>query len=670
MNSYKKKLSYKSICKLSALLIPYLLNAQTSMLEEINIIEKKELNTNSIKIDMERIEQNQANSFFDLFKNNSSTNTGGGAKNAQRVYIRGIESSNFNISLDGARQGKNMFQHRGNELGVSPDLLKVVNIKTSTDASKGAALGGSIEMTTKDAQDFVKGDKNSGVIVKTGYNTNAKQKLGNATAYTLFNENLGAYINIGGTNSNNYKDGNSKEVLGTAYKDRDYLFKLSLLNKKDNDLRLTINQNENSGNYQWGKAGSDVGVITDKSLLEKIDMTTTNYALNHNYNPNNLLNLETNLNFSEVKIDRKTQNKEYKNDTFGLKVQNHFDFDTASSQNSFSLGVDFSKEDGKGSFDPHLNDKNITKHSNVNSKNQAIFMQNRTQIENFGIDYGLRFDDYSFETGFGKANASRFSPNIGLDYKLNENSLIYANYGKASRMSGIIPFTWMTNIKKDTTYSSKLNPEKSTKLEAGYKYDKNSTFLEDDFFSFNTNIFKTNIKDLIIAKSTNGGSGEGGRTLVDIFNATNEFESKGYELKITYAYDIFSTNLSYTKIKTNSINDDSGLVSGVDESITLRRVGGYDNSKFVWNFELEAMKNLFVDYSLNAIGGIKNPVSRGSYTTHDINVKYEVSKNLTLFASVHNLTNKYYGEHTTLDKDGEYKHEKGRDYRFSVKYDF
>ncbi|WP_418185007.1 TonB-dependent receptor domain-containing protein [Aliarcobacter vitoriensis] len=661
---------HRKIISLSYAILPCILFGQTTVLEEIKVQENKEIKTNSIDINLAKAEQNQANSFFDLFENNSSTNTGGGAKNAQRIYIRGLESSNFNISLDGAKQGKNMFQHRGNELGVNPDLLKVVNIKTSPDASKGGALGGSINMTTKDAQDFVKGDKNYGAIFKVGYNTNAEQKLGNATAYSVFNEHLGAYITIGGVNSENYENGARDKVLATGYKDRDYLFKLSLLDVKDNNLRATISQNENNGIYQWGQAGSDVGVHTDPTLLEKIIMTTTNYSLNHNYNPNNLINLETNLNFSEVKIDRETNHKEYKNDTFGLKIQNHFDFDIAKSKNRVSVGAELQKEDGKGSFDPHNLDKAITKYSPVKSDNQALFIQNRTSIGSLGIDYGLRFDDYEFETGFGKASDDTFSPNIGLDYEITSNSLIYANYGQSSRMNGIIPFTWMTQIKKDTKYSSKLDAEKSKRYEVGYKYDKNSLLLSNDYLVFNANLFKTEIKDLIIAKATNGGSGEGGRTLVDIFNSSSEFESKGYELKLSYSYDIFSTSLGYTKIKTNTINDDSGLVAGVDESITLRRVGAYDSENFIWNIGIEPINNIILDYTLNAVSGINDPVIRSGYTTHNINAKYQVLNNLTLFATINNLTNKDYGKHTTLDRMGEYRHEMGRDYRFALKYEF
>src|SRR5574344_1610720 len=176
----------KKVIYLSLVISQSILFADTSILDEIKIEENKEFKTNSINIDLEKVEQSQANSVTEVFKNNSSIEVGGGAINVQRIYLRGIESSNLNISLDGAKQGKNMFQHRSNELGINPDLLKIVDIKTAPDATKNSALGGSIEMSTKDAQDFVKGNKNYGSIFKTGYNTNAKQKYGNATTYQVF----------------------------------------------------------------------------------------------------------------------------------------------------------------------------------------------------------------------------------------------------------------------------------------------------------------------------------------------------------------------------------------------------------------------------------------------------------------------------------------------------
>ena len=677
------KSNIKATITLSFILASDLAFAQNIALQKVTIEEKKEIETNTMQINMQQVEQSQANSFKEILNNNSSIEIGGGAINVQRVYLRGIESSNLNISLDGAKQGKNMFQHRSNELGINPDLLKVVDIKTSNDASKSQALGGSIQMSTKDAQDFVKGDKKSGAILKTGYNTNANQKYGSLIAYSVFENNLGAYVSVSGLNSDDYKDANKNKEIATAYKDRDYLFKLSLLDSNNHDLRLTINQNENSGNTRW--RGTEYRPKPEE--LEKIVSTTTNYTLNHTYNPNNLVNLNTNLNLTDISLKREEpKNKsnirldgtrEYENRNIGLKVQNHFDFDISSTTNRVSIGADYQKEHGKGSFEPHNLDKAVTKYSNLDSENRALFFQNRTTIGSLGFDYGLRYDYYTFETGLGKQSDDTFSPNIGLDYEATQNSLIYANYGKASRMSSIIPFTWALNTKIGSTYSKDLKAEKSNRYELGYKYSKKDTFLSDDYLSFNANIFQTNIKDLIVSGAIGGGSGEGGRTLEDIYNRDDEFKSKGFELKLIYNYDIFSTSFAYTQIDTNAKNmDTNGTIYNEDQNI--RRVGGYDSKKFVFNGGVEIIENLNINYILNAVAKTdvldsnNNEIRRAGYTTHDINLEYKL-KDWTLFFAINNLTNKQYAKATTISTKNQadvYRYEMGRDYRFALKYEF
>lgn len=677
------KSNIKATITLSFILASDLAFAQNIALQKVTIEEKKEIETNTMQINMQQVEQSQANSFKEILNNNSSIEIGGGAINVQRVYLRGIESSNLNISLDGAKQGKNMFQHRSNELGINPDLLKVVDIKTSNDASKSQALGGSIQMSTKDAQDFVKGDKKSGAILKTGYNTNANQKHGSLIAYSVFENNLGAYVSVSGLNSDDYKDANKNKEIATAYKDRDYLFKLSLLDSNNHDLRLTINQNENSGNTRW--RGTEYRPKPEE--LEKIVSTTTNYTLNHTYNPNNLVNLNTNLNLTDISLKREEPKnnlnirldgtREYENRNIGLKVQNHFDFDISSTTNRVSIGADYQKEHGKGSFEPHNLDKVVTKYSDLDSENKALFFQNRTTIGSLGFDYGLRYDYYTFETGLGKQSDDTFSPNIGLDYEATQNSLIYANYGKASRMSSIIPFTWALNTKIGSTYSKDLKAEKSNRYELGYKYSKKDTFLSDDYLSFNANIFQTNIKDLIVSGAIGGGSGEGGRTLEDIYNRDDEFKSKGFELKLIYNYDIFSTSFAYTQIDTNAKNmDTNGTIYNEDQNI--RRVGGYDSKKFVFNGGVEIIENLNINYILNAVAKTdvldsnNNEIRRAGYTTHDINLEYKL-KDWTLFFAINNLTNKQYAKATTISTKNQadvYRYEMGRDYRFALKYEF
>ena len=649
--------------------LPYYVLAQNlTILEEIPVITQGEKRSNSLNIDLQKEEQHQSNSFLDLFKKESSMEVGGGSVNVQRLYIRGIESTNLNITLDGAKQGKNVFQHKANVLGFNPDLLKVIDVKTASDASNGSALGGSIIMNTKDAQDFVSGDKTKGAIFKAGYHTNTNTKLGSITAYEVFNDNFGAIVSVSGVNNDNYKDGQNNELYGTAYKDRDYLVKLSLLDYKDHDLRLTLSQNENSGDFQWAKLGSDAGIHNPNGpiKLEKVYSTTTSYALQHNYNPSDLINLDSNLNLSNVNVNRKDNDKKYDNNTIGLKVQNHFDFNFSKTNNRFSIGAEIQDEKGV--------DKGANL-SEVKSQNQALFIQNRTTFDDLNIYYGLRFDEYFLETGFGETTNHSYSPNLGFDYALNETSKIYANYGKNTRMTGVVPFTWLTDIKANTTYSSKLKPEESAKYELGYKYELNNLFLDDDYLNFNASIFKTSIENVIIAKDITGGSGEGGKTLVDLYNSSNEFESKGYELKVSYNYDKYFSSLAFTKIDANTINDNSSSTTGIDESITIRRIGAYDSKKLVFNTGLELTNAIYIDYTLNAVAGLNDPIQRAGYVTHDASLKYKPSSNSswTYFVAVNNISDKYYANHSTIATKSSpdvYRNEMGRDFRFSIKYEF
>jgi hemoglobin/transferrin/lactoferrin receptor protein len=630
--------------------------------------------TSSIEIDLIANEQHQSNSLFDLFKNDSSLElAGGGASNAKRIYVKGAEGSALNITLDGAAQGKNIFQHRGNELGINPDILKVVDIRTAPDATKAGALGGSIEMTTKDAQDFVKNGKNAGAILQFGHNTNAQANTGSLTAYGVYDKHYGVVASVSGVNSENYEDGHNQEMYATAYEDRNYLLKFTLDNLDNHDLKISFNQNTNSGDMQWAKNGSDKGPTPENALLEKIVSTTTSYTLQHNYSGGKLLNLDTNINFTNVLVDREDENKQYENDNVGIKLQNHFYLDTQSLKNKISLGIQVVDEETTGVYECSTADCAINKYAPTSSLNKALFIQSKTTLSNLDINYGLRFDDYELETGFGEATDSTYSPNFGLEYRLGEKSNIYANYGQSSRMSGTIPFTWMTNVKKDTTYSSDLKAEKSTRYELGYNVGFDNLITNDDTFIFDANVFRTEFTDVIAGEDTTGKFGAGGRTLVDIYNIDYTYVSKGFELKASYYLDNYFGTLSYTQIDTNTFNEQTAGTSS--EPIAVRRIAGWDNKKLVFNTGIDVTSGLSIDYTLTAVAGIDNAdqVTRSGYVTHDISTKYQASKNepWTFYLAVNNFTDTYYAPNTTLaDSSGNFRRDMGRDFRLNVKYEF
>lgn len=668
----------KNIYLTLSLTLPYCLFAQVVALDEYTVTAADEQKIGLTEIDMEKAELFQANSMFDLFENESAFEVAGGASNAKRIYFKGVESSTLNISVDGASQGKNIFQHRGNELGINPDLLKAVDAKTSADASKGGALGGSIEMTTKDAQDFIQGDKTLGGIVKMGYSSNTSSEQGAFTIYDTFNEKFGILASVSGVNADNYEDGHDNEMLGTAYQDRDYFLKFSMLDYNENDLRISVNQNSNSGDMQWGKTGSDKGLNVDPSLLEEIESTTTNYSLQHSYNGGQLLNPETDLYLSNILVDRIDAGSEYENDRIGLKFQNHFHVDTDLFKNTFSLG--FQIEEEESTSDQVISVVNASndpaKYEPTSLDTNSLFLQSKTTIGDLDINYGLRFDDYDLETGLGEASDSTFSPNLGLEYRINEKSTVYTSYTEASRMSGTIPFTWMMHVVDGATYSDDLEAEKSARYEIGYEFTENGLFTEQDTFIFNVSIFRTDIDDLILsytdqlkANGQRSWAGEGGVPLTDMYNDDKTNTSKGFEVKFSYYLEKYYATLSYTQIDTNTLLEENG------EPLTIRRVSGFDNKKVVLNLGANITSSLVVDYTLTTVAGLDNEqIVRGGYTTHDISAKYKPSESSpwSVFLAVNNLTDKYYAPHTTLvgSDDDDYRREMGRSLELSLKYEF
>lgn len=652
------KLSAYAIKTLPLLLVPYLLSADTHVtLEEIHVVEEKESKTNTIAIDLGQEEQHQASTLFDLFKNNASTELGGGSMNTQRIYVRGLESSTLNVSLDGAKQGKNMFQHFGNELGVNPDLLKTIDVQTRPDASYLGALGGAIVMITKDAQDFTTDAKKTGAIINGGYGSNARTLQGGAIAYGVA-DYWGIYTNISGVNSSDYKNGNNDKVYATGYHDRDYLIKLSMLNYEDHTLRFTLSENENKGNYQW--KGADMPMVSVPR--EPISSITDTYAFQHIYHPNDLINLNTQANASILNLKREKYDIEYENETLSLKTQNRFSFETGAVKNRLDVGVELVNETGE--------DKTSALSYDAYTKDRALFFQNDMSFEQWTLYYGGRVDDYTFHSGFGTITDVTFSPNIGLNYALTDSSDIYANYVKSSRMTGTIPLTWMTNVTANATYKTDLKPETSTRYEIGYTQRLNNTFLENDRLNLTFNVFKTRLEDLIVSEG-----GEGGVALKDIYNNPNDFESKGFEIKTVWSYDNYTTSLSYTQIDANSVNDDSNALPTIDEGILLRRVGTYDMKKVVWNSKVDFTKTLSADYTLSAVGGINDPIVRGGYTTHDVSMRWKpsVKSPWTYFLAVNNLTDKNYAKHSTIAAKTDaslYREEPGRDIRLSFKYEF
>lgn len=659
----------------------------TIKLDEVSIIESSQINSDT-SVNLDRAKKAQAKDLKNIFKDESSISIGNGkSKSTQRLYLRGIESTNLNITLDGTSQGANMFQHRGNIPQVNVDILKSVNVQTMGNAEKGkGALGGSISMTSKDAQDFAKDGKDVGGIISTSYSTIDNMKTGAFTVYGIFDKYYGIYLNTSEYDSDDYKTGgNAGTVLGTASKNKNYFFKFSMLEKDSHSLRISASKNNSEG-----LEGDDKGAPASSIYLNErdyIDLEQDSFTGEYRFNPDNsLIDITTNIYKTNIKEQSKAYSdgsiSGYEKQTIGGKIKNRLLIDTENISNEFILGIDFSKDESNrngGTPDYYSNKGNPVqaRFITIESKNLGIFSQNTSYIDKLAIHYGARLDKYDLDIGdLQSIKGSEISSNIGFSYKLTPSLDIFANYSENSRATGIVPIGFLTHV-ADKTYFAKgltndavwgnnIKPESSKRKELGIYFDDSNLFIEKDNTKLSFTYFDTKIEDLIEVYA----GGRRGLAITGLKNSEDLVQTKGFEIKTSWQNEKWYTSLNYINAETT--------VNGIVEKVHLaNRIAAPTGDKIVWYTNYQILSNLSLGYTLNAIDGIDydDGKSMAGYTTHSMNINWEPInvKGLSLSFAVNNLTDKKYEDQSSTyyeDSSRVKFYEPGRDFKFSLEYSF
>ena len=119
-----------------------------------------------ITIDSDQLAKSQAQDLNDIFRKDAEISVGGSSGVSQKIYVRGLEDTMLNVSIDGAEQSGNLFHHQG-RLSIEPELLKQVDVSAGAGrATDGpGALGGAIKFTTKDAHDLLTAGETYGAML-------------------------------------------------------------------------------------------------------------------------------------------------------------------------------------------------------------------------------------------------------------------------------------------------------------------------------------------------------------------------------------------------------------------------------------------------------------------------------------------------------------------------
>lgn len=641
-------MSASTVFKLSPLTIALLVASQaTYAKDDMEVIEVTGHTPEGvdISIDSDQLAKSQAQDLNDIFRKDAEVSVGGSSGISQKIYVRGLEDTMLNVSIDGAEQSGNLFHHQG-RLSIEPELLKQVDVSAGAGrATDGpGALGGAIKFTTKDAHDLLAADQTYGAMLKGGYYTNNEGYKASASLYGEVADQLGLLASFGYIDGDNIQDGRGEEQPYTALEQQVALLKLSGQLNDEHYLSVSYDYRNDDGrrlnrpHFQPSFKNEPLDQETDRST----------FTLNHKYSASDLFNLDTTFYYTDSRLAHKDHPRWGTSDgsiqTSGVKI-----FNTSKlSDHTLVYGLDYKKD--KSEFETNYDGK---KDDEEKGTVYGLFVQDDWMLTDALIlTAGARYDWYELTDNMDQDfDSSGFSPNVGINYNAFEGLNLFVSYAEAFRGQQIKELFVIDYRENDPN----RKPEEARNLELGANYQY------DEFFAGLT-FFDSTIKDVV----TNQGA---------VYTNVGDLDNQGITAYLGYAISDVSVRLSYNQSRpelngTPLSDEDSTLGTSIGDTWVLDLIyQPMETLEFGWNAR-------FVERLTDVADPTVHPEKPG-YGVHDVYAYWMpiADEELSLTLSVKNVFDKYYFDHASYmayigSPVAQGYASPGRDFRFNVTYAF
>ncbi|WNZ54239.1 TonB-dependent receptor [Microbulbifer sp. MKSA007] len=617
------------------------------------------------EITPDELDKQQANDLSDVFRQIPSVSVGGSVGIAQKVYIRGMEDTLLNVTVDGAPQTSTLFHHIG-RVSIEPELLQKVEVQAGAgEATSGAgAIGGAIRFETKDADDLLDEGEQFGAIVKGSFFSNDGEKA-SASVYGKITDNwglLGSFVTV---DRDEMEDGDGDTIYGTAA-EQDFAFiKLSGDLSENQKLSLSFEQRDESGEYgqrpNWPALEGDT--------LYPMDADRQTFVVNHQFAPSALINLETTVYHTKSEVEQNVFDRWGK---YGASVETlGFDLRNTSNigQHTLTYGIEAREDEVESRY---LSEPYTGISFREEGQVRSAYIQDHWQAtDELLLSFGLRYDEYELEqvTHGDETDSQGFSPNIGMSYSLTD--AITLTLGHATAMRGKEVGDGFTL--ESAELAPDLDAETVDNTELGLEYSQ-------DGLELKAAVYRSTIDDVILDQL-------GGGTY---YENVGELETDGFELSASYAWDnltlsaAFSHNDSELNGNTVEAYEHNGLANARGDTYNLNaNYAITPKLELGWNYtRVDELSNIEVLHRAVELGWIDSTqtVDKSGYDVHDLYLHWEplADDRLNVNLAVQNLFNEQYRDHSSVADytnipgwdivSGVY--EAGRDVRLSVDYRF
>ena len=643
--------------------------------------------TNSLVTSVD-IETYQAYDLADVFRLTPSISVGGSVGVAQKIYVRGLEDSLINVTVDGAPQTSTLFHHIG-RVTIDPDLLKQVEVQAGAgEATSGAgAIGGAIRFKTKDARDLLIDDSRFGGRLKVNEFTNNGNRY-SAALYGRLGRNWGVLASYTDVEHDNMEDGDGNDILGTAAEQSMAFLKVSGDIGSRQHLSLSFESRDEEGQF----SARPNWVVREGDPLYDSEAQRETFVANYGLKQSEILNLEatayrTESSFRGGRFDWLTDIS-----TVGFDVRNT----SETGNHRFTYGVDFRDDKVESGFAIPQPEEDHAEEGSV----FGLYLQGHSQVSDaLLLSYGVRYDDYRYEQRillsdyYGdpipdapvEIDNSEISLNAGLSYEITDRWTFGLGYAEASRGKEIGDGFTIDGYLYDGTDAPVVDPnleaEKVSNIETSLKYGANG-------LTAKLAVFHSEIDDVIFERLY-GNS---------FYQNIGTIETRGFEVDLAYRWRDFEVFLGFAA-NDSELDPAPGLYDGDYGSIDLNgyEFNGLGNSRGdTWNlgFDYTPLSNLEMGLNVSHVDELNietlhqdfefgwvpalHTLRKPSYTTVDAFAEWRANDNLVFNLAVINLLDERYRDHSSV---GDYSAvagyelvvgplEAGRDVRLSASFSF
>lgn len=685
----------------------------TLVLAEVDVTGKRE----AIEIDPVRsrttvtgkeLERRQSDNVFNVLQDIPGVSVDGGPlASGMKFNVRGFsDTEDVLIKLDGATRNFEKYRF-GSGVFVEPELLKAIEVtRGPAGVLQGSgAIGGVVEMRTKDAADLLRPGEIAGARIKSGISSNNVERVVSASAYGMAFKSLDLLTNLTWRDSDNIRTASGNELKNTTSK------RLSGLAKATYRL--------------WPGAGISLGqAYFQEDTLQPFDATIgipgvfgfvrrdvidSTSTANIEFTPTTQMlvpwiNLKGTFGYTGTSVtDSDRQNAtgvlihnaptnffDYRVATFNLT--NTSAFRVGPVRNAFTYGVQYNRNNRTStSYQPNtrLTVDNLSQPSGTRS-NLAYMIENRLEIGQMSLTTGLRHDTYKVEVdaqdtrdllqleGRGpRIEFGRTVPTAGVAWNvLNGPVTAFYNYAEAFRPPLVDEYFTQGSFSRCASFlvgmlapnsgvcGDRYVPQSSRTHEFGLSLNYPGLFTSGDILTAKVVYFRSLVANTLYSLAARTASGAlckplppiivggvnigGNGDLCTHFTQDGKEQREGIEFELGFRTKHWFSNLSVAAVRGKQVCDGERDLFNIAGDTLVFTVGRNDlGNRLEYGYRVRAVDGRRVITGF--AGSVVSPCNTGliigdqaGYILHNLFAAYHPTDWLNLNLAVDNFTNTRY----------------------------